>query len=223
MLLVFGSGQIVFGQSDKWSISPGCGYEYLELDFSNNLHIGNVPNFNYESVTGSTYGIGLRYFTNNKIILRSGVFYSQKGYDKVYSFIAIDPMDPFIPDLVESRIQYLEIPLLVEYKVVQTNNYGFFPSVGVVNSIKLSEDEKTYYSDGSMDETKELVDETSSYLAGFRIGIHNKIKFKEKLSVSLEPYLTLFLNDLSETMLSDTKHALGAMFSLGYNIQKKAD
>lgn len=82
-----------------------------------------------EGRTGMTLGgvVGLRVTDSSPVFLESGLYYTQRGANKLEGFQTAD-----VPNVksFDGHLNYLEVPVLIKYGVTTENNIAILPFLG---------------------------------------------------------------------------------------------
>ncbi len=88
---------------------------------------------------GITGGISL----SKRLSLEANLALQMAGFNTKPYIISIDPGAPATTSFEEKfRLYYINIPLMVNYKVVSVSRFNFYASAGVVNSILIGSERK---------------------------------------------------------------------------------
>lgn len=85
---------------------------------------------------GITAGVTGSYTFRNNVMLESGLRFTDKGSDRLTGF---DPQQtPFLASMTLNKLNYLEIPFMVGYKIRLSNRVSITPKVGAYYGIGVS-------------------------------------------------------------------------------------
>ncbi len=95
-----------------------------------------------EGRTGMTLAgiVGLRAKEGSPVFLESGLYYSERGGNKMKGFSSIDSNTNVVDGENDGHLNYLEIPVLIKYGITTENDIAFLPFIGPYFSMGISGD-----------------------------------------------------------------------------------
>jgi hypothetical protein len=196
------SGGLAFSYkiSKRFSIQSGLYYSSL------GQKVDGITSFDgFQKYETSKGGPNFEVLTTNGTIYTSNpnVFLASVGSDRVVTTYTKDVFDPKkaslqpISNSLDQNFSYLELPLIVRYKIVDKAiginliggvSYNFL----VNNSVYTTSEDGTRYSIGKTDGLNPLTLSSS-------LGMGMEYNFTGKLSLNLEPTFRYYLNPFSST------------------------
>ena len=159
--------------------------------------------FSYK--TGVNYSVGLsaKFKIKSRWTILLQVIYSTKNFDLHYNFQTVDQDDPFVPEKTIYQQAYLDVPLLLSYRVFEKDDWEIRCEAGVVPGFLLNDEIRTYHQDGSEMETPEFITmKIRSQLYGAQLGVAAEHKVSKKLSLTLTSGWRQYFNGINKEDLS---------------------
>lgn len=162
-------------------------------------------NTNFKYRTGINYSMGLS--ADMKIKERWNilvqVLYSTKNFGLYYNFQTTDQEDPFIPTKTVYKQAYLDIPVLMNYRVLEKNKWKLFGEGGFVPGFILTDKQATYRYDGSEMQTEDfLLIKIRHKLFGAQLGAAAVYQITEHLSLNLNSGWRQYFKGINNDNLS---------------------
>lgn len=156
-------------------------------------------NFTYEP--GVNYGAGLS--AGLKVKERWGIvlqfLYSTKNFDLYYNFQTVDEGDPFIPEKTVYQQAYMDLPLLLDYQVLEKGDWKLFGEVGFVPGFLLNSEKQTFHKDGSEMETPEFLEmKIRPQLFGAQLDIMAEREIGKYFSLTLSTGWRQYFNGINK-------------------------
>ena len=211
----------VNGQDNKFSIGVSGSPDFYNYDFKTISVIGFDCKYN----TKTNYSIGLRLKYNfaERFALKSGLLYSTKGFVVNYTWIFNDPNDPMIPKKSISKAGYLDVPLLINYNIINRKNISLFFSPGFVIGLLINDKEVSIMENDSRKKTDLLKSDLNSKLNTFIYAIDIDFglsyNLNTKLVLTLDPYFKYGLNKIDNGVLKSNPTSYGAELGCYYNFK----
>lgn len=175
-----------------------------------------------EDATRYSFGVQVNGEFPNQVGWGTGLFWAEKGYKIKYSWIAPDggngTGDPAIPLETTFRLNYLDIPLEFRYGLLKAAWFHITPSVGIVNSLKIWNSNKSVMGDGSKGSVSQHSTNAKGYLLNGRIAAQIGFDVTKKVFFALEPYAMYAFTDLSAD-IEDTNLIWGGHLSINYRLK----
>lgn len=177
-VIVFGQDSLVERAPNKWSLglsySPGI---------TNNLSSRPGETFKYSFLSGGLY---IRYDLTKKLLLKSGLAIIDRGYTANHGICL-----GFKCYNTQYKSIYLDIPILIHYKLVKLKKIDLFTSVGLVSSLLIYNPNGLFY---QYDDDKNSVnivyeDDYKVIAASAEAGIGVAWNISAKYHVSFEQFL----------------------------------
>ncbi len=218
LLTLFISANVAIAQDSKFSIGLGGSYDVSKNEYSTSF-AAVLPNREYKDITQYSYGLQFNYLASEKLGVRVGMFYARKGYMLEYDWVSYPQPggsgDPLIPIETEYQIDYLELSVSAFYRLVDAKFYHFAPSVGMMNSVLVTERAIDTMGDGDKEEQESDTGPTP-HIPGFRLSLINDFDLGQQFFISLEPYILFQRKTVNNSAVIDTDYTYGAYLSLNY-------
>ncbi|MCK4661614.1 MAG: PorT family protein [Bacteroidales bacterium] len=218
IILIFGivfTSILVSGQENK--ISTGLA---SSVDYYNMFDFKSIVGFNHKYETNSAYSIGLRfqYNINEKLSLRSGLLYSEKGYKKNYNYIFMDAGDPLIPKESNLKISYLNVPLIIGYYLINKGNIKFSSSTGIISEFLISNTEISVFEDNSERNSEFLNQNLNGILLSAQVNVGLEYHMGKNLFFTIEPYVRYGINKIDDVIMNSNPISYGGILSVNYKL-----
>ncbi|MCG8311051.1 MAG: outer membrane beta-barrel protein [Cytophagales bacterium] len=178
-------------------------------------------NKSFDYKTGVNYSVGLS--TDLKIKERwrfiVQVLYSTRNFDLYYNFQTVDEDDPFIPEKTVYQQSYLDIPILLDYRVLEKGRWKLFGEAGFVPDFLLNSEKQTFHKDGSEMETPEFLEmKIRPQLFGAQLDIMAEYEIGKYFSLELSTGWRQYFNGINKenlkTKLGMFQGAAGVRYTL---------
>ena len=131
----------------KWSIGVSSSYDYFNYKFNNYEYDLIFNKFQFKKRNNFTYGLTISYDIKNKTRFITGLFYSEKGFLKIYNY-DYQSVEPFIQE-INIKLSYIEIPALLNYNISLKQKMDLYTATGLSMNFLSKETDINYYRDGS--------------------------------------------------------------------------
>jgi len=219
------------------SVSPDYTYRTLLSDGSASSDaIHEYRNETEKAKIGYTLGLNFNYNFSRKFGLRTGVLFSNKGYQTDLgglifgdqtprrSFEPVDPNDPSLPARAKNIYNhyYLDIPLKVTYKMGK-GKIRFISSLGITTNILIKSTVKTIfeYQNGDKNKSTNSAFETYNQLNFSPIisfGIESSLKNNH--IIRIEPSFNYGLLKIINSPVTAKLWSAGINFSYYFGLKK---
>ena len=182
----------------------------LSPDFNSIENIGT-------SALGGTVGLLLEYKLSRKLILQTGITYSNKSYigsfDDYHNWKEWKGYHPSKPTEVDGGCQILDIPVNLRINVFQKPKQTWFVSSGI-SSYLMTKESYTYIYDWTPSRSVDWNDNSKYYwsVLNFSVGLERQIS--KHLSLQIEPYLKTPLKSVGRGGVN--LYSSGVLFSTKY-------
>ena len=206
------------------SFSPNYCFRQLRYTEANKW-IGNMRN-NEIPKRGFTTGANLQYQINKKIILETGLLYSDQGEKtKVKDIVWITP-DPAYP--IKSNViyhyQYIDLPLTIQYRY-PGNRINYFFTTGIIMNVFLVKRTAvtSQYADGNKNTNASAKDLGYAKLnLSAKLGFGLNYKISNRLSIQIEPVFHRSITSiLTDKSTKEYLYHFGICSGVYYNFQSK--
>jgi len=191
-----------------FNVSPDICYRTLKNTNGSSLSDSNIEQRNNRETIklGYTAGLNVCFNINKSIGLKTGVQYSNKGYQTKFQDLIFEQPDPSLPNKVKFiyNFHYIDIPVKANFTIGNKKRFSFFTSAGIITNILIKESQ-TVVSEYS-DRTDRKIESTNygynklNISPAISIGVDYKIN--TKMNLRIEPtfrYGVLKLIDASVT------------------------
>lgn len=212
-LLLFSN--IINGQENKISIGFLGSFDKYDFDFK------SITGFEHAYKMNSAYsfGLGFQYNISENILLKSGLQYSEKGYQLDYEFNFIDPGDPLIPRETKLKTNYLSIPIVLGYYIINGDKIKLSPAFGFVGEFLICNDETSAFGDNSERESEFLNQNLNKVLLSPQLNISFEYHIGEKIFLAMEPYLRYGFSSVYTDIIESNSISYGGIFSINYKLK----
>lgn len=181
----------------------------------NNYFFEETPtnrDYDYNSLIGYSFGLNVKYFISDDIIIESGIGIAHEGFNYFYNFNNPNPnINVISPIKTEVKVNYLRVPVKSGTKVFKIWKLDFRPSLAAIFDFNISEKENTFLDNGTAAETDFIRTEINKFLLS--LGLDFGVEFhKEDYSIVLTPFIYKRLKALNEDLMETGR------FSYGVNI-----
>ncbi len=186
-------------------------------DSLNNLEdsLIDLRNETQEGRWSFSAGIGFNYHYSESFHLQSGIWYSRKGYDgeQTKGF----GNDTLLKQTLEFRVHYLEIPLILKFRVFDQPNWSLWFNPGFLTQFALKD--KTSVTKEFKDGTTENLTRQRS-LVPFNIAGHAALEFQyninDNLSMVARPYGKYMIGPAHNGTITEFLYSYGGSFGVNY-------
>lgn len=139
-------------------------------------------------VTAFSTGINVAYQMTDRIGLRSGLTYSKRSTSSPSSVTSFGKTEDFSSDF---SVNYVEIPLLMEYSLVNRENFNYYIASGLSANLLWNYNNVLTNTDGQIAAKVVSQDDKQLYPAQGNIMLRTGVRYKlfKKLSLHFEPGL----------------------------------
>lgn len=178
----------------------------------------------FESV-GNSYGMGLEYYVSHKTRLKMAVLLNQKVYSATGDEYTI-PRTQYgssatpSPDWVDAVCDILEIPLYIQFRVLDSERHGLWLSTGLSSYWMRREKYQYTYADYVTPGADGILIEKENrhLLSVLNLGLAYERQLSPSLSIELEPYIKIPLGGVGYGKVS--LYTTGAYLSFKYHIKR---
>ena len=195
---------VAFGQKYEMGINVGPSISYRTSPEGEDPVAVSIQN-GEEGIYTFDFGLELRREFSSKLKVGIGIWYSQKGFSNTNVGITYDDLSLLNKVVQIDFIQnYVEVPILVYYKLNKTNDSHFYTMLGYNNSILFSQKNNVILRAGEMnkDQLNKLrtpyLENSTRYNPGFLLGFGWQKPIDDKHSFGLEPAFKMLLSPLRE-------------------------
>ena len=177
------------------SFIEGMDYKFIETDIN--------TNYEYSSSIAYAFGIGVKYQVIEKLSIKTGISYSEQGYNLSYNYIFMDSRDPLISRESKLSVSYIRIPIMIGYEIFGNEKFGFNPSIGMDLNFQVNDSEITTFEDGNDSNTNFRNQDLNSLLAILKMNFRFEYYIGEQIEIGLSPFIGKGLNKMdNESMVS---------------------
>jgi len=215
-ILVFGlffSSFLALGQENRMSFGLAGSVDKYNFDFQ------PFAGINQKQTNDLSYSFGLRfqYGLNDKMLLRSGVFYSEKGYKTDYLWgPLVDPGDPYLPVESNLKLYYLNVPIMIGYNIINKAKFKLAPSTGIISEFLIGNTETSVFGDNSERASAFLNENLSAVLLSVQANIAFEYHFARNAFLTFEPYMRYGFNKIDGRVMSSKPMSYGVSLSINY-------
>jgi opacity protein-like surface antigen len=190
-----------------------------EISFNPNFNDSkSVQIINENNKIGYTTGISLLYNLNNHFTFETGIEYSIKKHSTTFKEYNLYPdgiPDPAFPKNEYYKLQYLDIPLIVNYKIFDQKPKIYLLS-GIQPSVLFKETttKDFYESDEKMVLTNSLTNFNLCLIAGTGVDFILNDKLSFRIELLYKHFLPSFNTD--NRIIQDNLHSIGIKFGFYY-------
>ena len=165
----------------------------------------------------ANFALGTHFVINfNKHFgMYAGAIWSRDGFNVTYGSNATGGGLGVSPERTSSRSKYLKIPVSFHYNIIHGDGLRVAPSLGVLTSFKVKEEETTTYSNDSTAQTQ--IRENSYYGLITRLDI--QIYFKH-FSFMISPFYVQGVKSFNKDIWKNSTSVMGIHFGVFYNVFK---
>ena len=212
----------LFSQKEKIAIGKCAAPTFSKSTFTES----HYPFYsqNYSDVLGLMYGMDFRYYFNKKIFIQSGTMIYQSGYKLTYNWISPSGNngtgDPAIPLETKLKLNYLSIPVLLSYKLIEKEKLDLSISGGVRSALYISKNEISKMGDGATKNTNYFKNDVTSFLIAGQCSIDIDYQMTKKLFLTASPFLNYWFSS-PDKEISSSAISLGGFLSFNYLFLKE--
>lgn len=205
---------LVSAQEKKFSLGiegsiDGIEYQFLETDINSN--------YEYNSNIAYSFGIGIKYRVVEKLSLKTGILYSEQGYNLSYNYVFMNSGDPSIPRESELSVSYIRIPIMIGYEIFDNEKFRFNPSIGMDLNFLANDTEVTTFEDGNKSNTNYQNQNLNSVLALLKLNFGLEYFIGNQIEVGLSPFIGKGLNKMDSESMKSGQLSYGISLGLFYN------
>lgn len=121
---------------------PCYSYRFLQDDPVSSFQLAEFLDSKDQKQFGYKLGIGVEYRIIKRFSILSGFIYSKTGFLEDYDLVFTEP-EPFfdyatrVNHLTDYQFYYLNIPLQIKLKIIETNKFNFYFNGGLVGNYLL--------------------------------------------------------------------------------------
>ncbi len=210
------------GTQDKIpsSVQPNKNSNSFGITFLAGPDWSNV-NFDATDKAGLNIGVMAAYRFHARWSIEAGLLYSRKHYtvmgDDYNGYPGYNPSNPSLKmDKVEANCFMLDIPVNIQYDVLQRPRHRAFASIGLSTYIMNKEDLHYYYSYNNNPQYKAWEnDNPATYLfAAANISAGYEYRFNPSIAVRVEPFLKLPIRSVGYGSID--LNSLGVFFGFNF-------
>lgn len=149
-------------------------------------------------------GVMGTYHITNRISLTGGILYAKKQYEtEFYNYRPHNawPKDHNRPNLVDANCRILDIPLMINYALLQSNRAAWMISGGLSSYIMLNESYEFIYPEESEPAYphRYIIHNENQHLFGIaNIGIGYQRRFSPSLRMTVQPFVKVPLKNIGQ-------------------------
>ncbi len=192
------------GQRYEMGINVGPSISYRTSVDAGDPVAASIQN-GEEGIYTFDFGLDLKRTLSPRLKFGAGVWYSQKGFSNTNVGITYDDLSLFNKVIQIDFIQnYIEIPLLIYYRLNKTTDSQWYTFVGYNNSILFSQKNNVIMRSGEINKGdverlgEPYLENATRYNPGFLIGFGWQKPIDDKYSFGLEPAFKMLLSPLKE-------------------------
>lgn len=193
-----------FGQKYEMGINVGPAISYRTAADSGDPIAISIQN-GEKGIYTFDFGLDLRRTLSNKLKVGIGVWYSQKGFSNTNVGITYDDLTLFNKVVQIDFIQnYIEVPLLIYYKLNKTADSHLYTFLGYNNSVLFSQKNNVIFRIGEINKeefdhlSEPYLENSTRYNPGILLGFGWQRPIDDKYSFGLEPGFKILLSPLKE-------------------------
>jgi hypothetical protein len=173
--------------------------------------------FTYKTSVNYSVGVSVGLKVKERWHILVQVLYSTKNFDLYYNIQTKNEDDPFIPDKTVYQQSYLDIPILLDYQVLEKGDWKFFGEVGFVPGFLLNNNTQTYHHDGSEMQTEEfLAMKIRPQLFGAQLGMMAKDQISKHFSLTVATGWRHYFNGINKEDLPTKLGLFQCAAGIGY-------
>ena len=158
-----------------------------------------VDNLN-DGQMGSDFGLLLTFGLTERWSVSTGALYAKKLYETAFSssYNPGDGSSGHDPQSVDADCRVLDIPLNLNYTVIDRQKTTISLGTGISSYLMLREDYRFNYAyrNGAELDDLRLINENQHWLSVINLQANYERRLNSKLSISFQPYLKIPLNDI---------------------------
>ena len=186
----------IFAQQSKFYVGLGGGIDVYDYEFFDNP-IDNIKH-QFSKTDGYSIGMRLNFGPVSKVRFSAGAYFSQKGYKLIYNWTSSIDGDAEMPKESILLADFVDIPLSFNYRLIGKNSFHISPSIGVMTSVNLENNEFSIMGDGSEIASNNISELTNSVIANLlfagKFSLIIGIDLSKAMFISLEPLLGMVSN-----------------------------
>jgi hypothetical protein len=161
-----------------------------------------------------TYGFSIQaqYFLTERLFTNIGLGIEYNNYELPYLFRAADSDDPWVPNKTNAKLNYLNVPIRLGYKISFSDKLSLMPNAGVNFDFLLNSSESTTYEDGHEEDSNVLLTDVTNTVYSVALDFAIDYTLSNRVRINLSPYVTKGLNNI------DTEKSLTTPFSYGVKL-----
>jgi hypothetical protein len=191
----------------------------LGADFGLNRSAYWFISSNSENYLTSSGKITLDYYTD-RVQIGISCSFNNMGYREYQNYITPDQnsKDPFIPDVILSRYNYLSLPLNIGYEILDGEKVRIASQVGFGLNFNMYNQEKTYFLDGHFEKSEIILDDVIPLFISIPFSISTEYKLTDKIGINGTIYTSYIPNKISSQYSSERSFYSGVYIGISYHI-----
>ncbi|HEY5747232.1 MAG TPA: hypothetical protein VIU12_14215 [Chryseolinea sp.] len=188
----------------KNDIRFGVYYSYA-CDLNSFRFVNKDPVFQkFQSEVNFSSTIGVYSVISSKLLISVGLTDVSKDFYLDYNYEVVDKNDPFpIPDKTAVDLRYLEVPIVVGYKMLEAKKVSLWFNGSVLPSFLIDKSERTSYLNKDAVETVYFLETNRTRLFSFSFAMPLHLWLTRNIGMFLEPSYGFTFGTINENAMRE--------------------